>query len=59
MLEKNYRIVCASSTPPIALAEDFDIKDLVVDILTKHDMEEKRARNMDVDDFLQFVEPAV
>ena len=55
MLEKNYRIVCASSVPPIALPEDFDIKDVVVEILTKHEMEEKRARNMDVDDFLRYV----
>ena len=35
------------------LDASFDMKDKVTEILNKNDFTEKRARTMDIDDFLQ------
>ncbi|XP_054257297.1 probable dimethyladenosine transferase [Macrosteles quadrilineatus] len=49
-LEKNYKAHCSLSNQEIAA--DFDIKQYVDDILAESGFAEKRARTMDVDDFL-------
>lgn len=50
LLEKNYRVHC--SLKDIAVPQDFDVKAKVTDILEKSAYELKRARTMDIDDFL-------
>lgn len=52
-LEKNYRIHC--SVNEILIDEDFNIKGKVQSILSEHDFDKKRARTMDIDDFLQLL----
>ena len=41
-----------SLTQPIA--DDFDMKEVVVKLLVDNDFEDKRARMLDVDDFLKY-----
>jgi len=50
MLEKNYKIHC--SLNDIMVDEDFDIKEKVQKLLTEGGYDKKRARTMDMDDFL-------
>ncbi|XP_033736661.1 probable dimethyladenosine transferase isoform X2 [Pecten maximus] len=50
LLEKNYRTHCSLHSIPVPA--DFDIKSKVNDLLTEKDFEKKRARTMDIDDFL-------
>ncbi|XP_013400483.1 probable dimethyladenosine transferase [Lingula anatina] len=50
MLEKNYKIHC--SVKNIPLPQNFDIKEKVENIIIQNDYEKKRARTMDMDDFL-------
>jgi 18S rRNA (adenine1779-N6/adenine1780-N6)-dimethyltransferase len=35
--------------------DEFDAKEFVIEILTRHDFMETRAREMDVDDFLRLL----
>jgi len=53
MLEKNYRIHC--SVNDTLIEADFDIKEKVLSILNENDFGLKRARTMDIDDFLQLL----
>lgn len=50
MLEKNYKIHC--SLNDIMVDEGFDIKEKVQKLLTENGYDKKRARTMDMDDFL-------
>lgn len=52
LLEKNYRIVCTSSDPVIAVPQGFDIKAHVMQVLDQDSYGERRANTMDLDDFL-------
>lgn len=52
LLEKNYRIVCTSSDPVIAVPQPFDIKAHVMAVLEEDSYGERRANTMDLDDFL-------
>ncbi|KAF3419933.1 hypothetical protein E2986_02894 [Frieseomelitta varia] len=53
MLEKNYKLHCSLNNKE--LPEGFYIKDMVNDILQKADAENKRARTMDIDDFISLL----
>jgi len=53
MIEKNYRMQCSLSGALVE--EDFDIKAKVQKILEENNFHEKRARTMDMDDFLQLL----
>jgi len=53
VLEKNYRIHCSMSDHLIEA--DFDMKDKILTILTENEFDKKRARTMDIDDFLQLL----
>lgn len=50
MLENNYRKHCSLNNKKIP--DDFSIKDLVTEVLQKDGFDQKRARSMDIDDFL-------
>lgn len=50
LLEKNYKIHCSVHNKTVPT--DFDMKSKVDEILTKSEFAEKRARHMDLDDFL-------
>ncbi|XP_039249754.1 putative dimethyladenosine transferase [Styela clava] len=50
MLEKNYRIHCSLTNE--TLPEDFSLKDMINELLQKNGFSDKRARTMDMDDFL-------
>ncbi|XP_046993388.1 probable dimethyladenosine transferase [Schistocerca americana] len=52
-LEKNYKIHC--SLHNITLPDKFDIKVKIDDILKQNDFETKRARTMDIDDFMKLL----
>jgi 18S rRNA (adenine1779-N6/adenine1780-N6)-dimethyltransferase len=52
LLEKNYRIVCTSSDPVIAVPQSFDIKAHVMAVLEEDSYGDRRANTMDLDDFL-------
>jgi len=54
LLEKNYRVHC--SVQDIPLDQDFDMKALLEKTLVDIGYEKKRARSMDVDDFLVLLE---
>ncbi|CAH1183095.1 unnamed protein product [Phaedon cochleariae] len=49
-LEKNYKVHC--SLHNIEMSDDFNIKEKVEDILTKIEADQRRARVMDIDDFM-------
>ncbi|KOX79550.1 putative dimethyladenosine transferase [Melipona quadrifasciata] len=53
MLEKNYKLHCSLNNKE--LPEGFNIKDMISDILQKADAENKRARTMDIDDFISLL----
>jgi 18S rRNA (adenine1779-N6/adenine1780-N6)-dimethyltransferase len=53
LLEKNYRIHCSVKNEPIGDDQSFDMKSKIDSILTKSGFIEKRARTMDIDDFLE------
>lgn len=53
LLEKNFRIHCSINNKP--MPERFDIKESVQKILEKNAFAEKRARSLDIDDFLQLL----
>lgn len=53
MLEKNYKVHCSLHEKPIPT--DFSMKEKLEQLLEKHDYEKKRARTMDLDDFLNLL----
>ncbi|KAH0949865.1 hypothetical protein HN011_001885 [Eciton burchellii] len=53
MLEKNYKIHCSLNNK--ILPDDFDIKSLINRILQQAEAENKRARTMDIDDFMSLL----
>jgi len=54
MLDKNYRIHCSMNS--LMVDSDFDIKAKVQEILLENKFDKKRARAMDIDDFLQLLD---
>ena len=50
MLEKNYRVHCSMNNKTIPA--DFDMKNMMTELLSENNLDQKRARNMDTDDFL-------
>ncbi|CAL1686473.1 unnamed protein product [Lasius platythorax] len=53
MLEKNYKIHCSLNNKTVP--DDFDIKQLINHVLKKIEAETKRARTMDIDDFIRLL----
>lgn len=53
MLEKNYKLHCSLNNKSVP--ENFDIIEMVTGILKKAEAETKRARTMDVDDFISLL----
>nr|ATI09789.1 dimethyladenosine transferase [Aphidius gifuensis] len=53
MLEKNYKLHCSLRNIPVP--DNFNIKDLVNKILDEADAATKRARTMDMDDFMSLL----
>ncbi|XP_053303997.1 probable dimethyladenosine transferase [Spea bombifrons] len=53
LLEKNYRIHC--SLHSIAIPENFSIAEKIENILQETGFNEKRARSMDIDDFISLL----
>ncbi|XP_040196383.1 probable dimethyladenosine transferase [Rana temporaria] len=53
LLEKNYRIHC--SLHNVAIPEDFSISEKIEKILADTGFSEKRARTMDIDDFIRLL----
>uniref|UniRef100_A0A0N5AVL1 rRNA adenine N(6)-methyltransferase n=1 Tax=Syphacia muris TaxID=451379 RepID=A0A0N5AVL1_9BILA len=53
LLEKNYSLFC--NVKGVTLAKDFDIKQKIEEILTESGFAEKRARRLDIDDFLSLL----
>ncbi|GAB1298535.1 Probable dimethyladenosine transferase [Apodemus speciosus] len=53
LLEKNYRIHC--SVQNTVIPEDFSIADKIQQILTSTGFSDKRARSMDIDDFIRLL----
>ncbi|KAL2728153.1 putative dimethyladenosine transferase [Vespula maculifrons] len=53
MLEKNYKLHCSLNNKTIP--ENFDIKEMVNKILQTAKAESKRARTMDIDDFISLL----
>ncbi|XP_033336690.1 putative dimethyladenosine transferase [Megalopta genalis] len=53
MLEKNFKLHCSLNNKTVP--EGFDIKEMVNDILQKANAEYKRARTMDIDDFISLL----
>ncbi|KAK6179954.1 probable dimethyladenosine transferase [Patella vulgata] len=53
LLEKNYKIHCSLHNK--TLAADFDIKEKVNEIIEATGLEKKRARFMDIDEFLELM----
>ena len=51
VLEQNYRLHCNINNKPVP--ENFDMKILINDILKKINANERRARTMDIDDFVR------
>ncbi|XP_028137512.1 probable dimethyladenosine transferase [Diabrotica virgifera virgifera] len=52
-LEKNYKLHCSLNNKE--LPDDFSIKEKIEDILTKVEADQKRARTMDIDDFIMLL----
>ena len=57
MLDKNYRKHCSFNNQPVP--EDFSVKDIVDAVLDKIEFREKRARTMDIDDFMKLLHATV
>lgn len=53
MMEKNFKVHCSLSG--MEVPEGFNIKELVDKVLTDIDFKEKRARKMDIDDFMKLL----
>ena len=53
MLEKNYKVHCSLNDEMVP--EDFNMKSIVDEVLDKIKFREKRARTMDIDDFMQLL----
>lgn len=53
LMEKNYKVHCSLQGLP--LPPDFNIKSLVDEVLTSSGFKERRARTMDIDDFMQLL----
>ncbi|XP_053997864.1 probable dimethyladenosine transferase [Hylaeus anthracinus] len=53
MLEKNYKLHCSLNN--MEVSEGFDIKEMVNDILQEANAVNKRARTMDIDDFISLL----
>jgi len=53
LMEKNYKIHCSKNNTLVP--DDFNIKTLVEEVLTSIDFKEKRARTMDIDDFMKLL----
>jgi 18S rRNA (adenine1779-N6/adenine1780-N6)-dimethyltransferase len=53
MMEKNYKVHMSLQGQPVP--PDFSIKSLVDTILTGSGFKERRARTMDIDDFMQLL----
>ncbi|CAK9817350.1 Probable dimethyladenosine transferase [Anthophora quadrimaculata] len=53
MLEKNYKLHCSLNDKPVP--EEFDIKKMINNILQNAGAENKRARTMDIDDFISLL----
>lgn len=53
MLEKNYKLYRSLRNEPIE--DDFKMQDKVISILEEQDMAAKRARSMDIDDFMRLL----
>ncbi|XP_046849882.1 probable dimethyladenosine transferase [Xenia sp. Carnegie-2017] len=54
LIEKNYRIHCSFNE--VMLEENFDMKTKIQEILNENDFSKKRARSMDIDDFLKLLQ---
>ena len=53
LMEKNYKVHCSKSNTLVP--DDFNIKTLVDEVLTSIEFKEKRARTMDIDDFMKLL----
>jgi 18S rRNA (adenine1779-N6/adenine1780-N6)-dimethyltransferase len=53
MLEKNFKIQCSLKNESIP--EDLNVKERVQEVLESIDFKEKRARTMDIDDFMKML----
>jgi 18S rRNA (adenine1779-N6/adenine1780-N6)-dimethyltransferase len=53
VLEKNYRIHLSMLNQPIP--DDLDVKGIVNEVLDSIKFKEKRARTMDIDDFMKLL----
>jgi len=53
LLEKNYKIYCSKNNTIVP--DTFNIKTLVEEVLTSIEFKEKRARTMDIDDFMKLL----
>ena len=53
MIEKNYKIHMSLQGQQVS--KDFKVKALVDDVLTKSGFKDKRARTMDIDDFMKLL----
>ena len=53
LMEKNYKVHCSKNNTPVG--EDFNIKTKVDEVLSSIDFKEKRARTMDIDDFMKLL----
>merc|ERR1712083_954597 len=53
MLEKNYEIQCSLKNQPVP--EELNVKDNVDEVLESINFKEKRARSMDIDDFMKLL----
>ncbi|EDV53274.1 probable dimethyladenosine transferase [Drosophila erecta] len=53
MLEKNYKLYRSLRNEPVE--DDFKMQDKVISILEEQDMAVKRARSMDIDDFMRLL----
>merc|ERR1719422_2907745 len=52
-LDKNYKVFCSLNDQEVP--EDFKVKDIVDKVLDSIDFREKRARTMDIDDFMKLL----
>ena len=53
MLEKNYKIQCSLKNEPVP--DDLNMKEKVEEVLESISFKEKRARVMDIDDFMKLL----
>ncbi|GFO37154.1 rRNA adenine n(6)-methyltransferase [Plakobranchus ocellatus] len=53
VLEKNYRVSCSVKNIPVP--SDFNVKDRVMQLLQDGNFEQRRARSMSIDDFIELL----